>query len=85
MFTFITLSRSSQNITTSDVPSTKRGLKPGYDRVTFIVKEETAYKLNCIASIEDLFLKDVVNSALETFINDWEKKNGKVVRPKNKP
>lgn len=68
----------------NNVSSTKRGLKEGYDRVTFIVKEETAYKLNCIASIEDAFLKEVVNTALEAFVSEWEKKNGKVGRTKRK-
>ncbi len=66
------------------IPSTKRGLQEGYDRVTFIIKDEIAYKLNCIASIDDLYLKDVVNDALGKFISEWERKNGKVGRPKKK-
>jgi hypothetical protein len=70
--------KQSKNISDLNVPSTKRGLKEGYDRVTFIVKDEVAYKLNCIASVEDVFLKEIVNNALEAFISDWEKKNGKL-------
>ncbi len=60
--------------TTVDVPSTKRGLKEGYDRVTFIVKEETIYKLGIIAKIDEVFLKEVVNDALEAYVSGWEKK-----------
>lgn len=65
-------SQSSQVV--KDVPSTKRGLKDGYDRVTFIVKEETIYKLGIIAKIDEVFLKNVVNDALETYVTGWEKK-----------
>jgi hypothetical protein len=66
------------------VSSTKRGLKEGYDRVTFIVKEGTTYKLNCIASIEDVFLKEIVNEALGLYVSDWEKKNHKIELKKRK-
>lgn len=68
----------------STIPSTKRGLKEGYNRVTFIVKEEIAYKLNCIASLDDVFLKEVVNIALETYVSEWEKKNSKIPSLKRK-
>jgi len=70
--------------TNAEVSSTKRGLKEGYDRVTFIVKEDTAYKLNCIASYEDAFLKDIVNDALDAYVSEWEKNNTKIVRRKKK-
>ena len=66
----------------ADVPSTKKGLKDGYNRVTFIVKEEVAYKLSCIASIDEIFLKDVVNQALEAYVSEWEKKNTSKKIPK---
>ena len=66
------------------ISSTKRGLQEGYDRVTFIVKEDTAYKLNCIASIEDVFLKEVVNEALENYIVAWEAANKKMPNKKRK-
>lgn len=66
-----------------NTPSTKRGLQKGYDRVTFIVKDEIAYKLNCIASIDDVYIKDVVNTALGKFIDEWEKKNGKLNKQKS--
>lgn len=78
------MDKSSKNTQVTNVSSTKRGLKEGYDRVTFIVKDEIAYKLNCIASMEDIFLKEVVNSAFESFVGEWEKKNGKLNRPKRK-
>lgn len=71
-------------ISSTAVSSTKRGLKPGYDRVTFIIRDDIAYRLNCIASIEDVFIKEVVNDALESFIKSWENKNGTINRPKRK-
>jgi hypothetical protein len=66
----------------TDVPSTKRGLKEGYDRVTFIVKEETIYKLAIIAKVDEVFLKEVVNNALETYVAGWEKKHPNKKIPK---
>ena len=66
------------------VPSTKRGLQEGYNRVTFIVKDDFAYKLNCIASIDDVFLKEVVNEALENYIVAWEAANKKIPNKKQK-
>jgi hypothetical protein len=76
--------RASNSGSLKEIPSSRRGLKDGYERVTFIVKEDISYKLNCIASIEDVFLKEIVNSALEAFISEWEKKNGKVGKTKSK-
>lgn len=76
------MAKSVEN--TSNIPSTKRGLKEGYNRVTFIVKEDIAYKLNCIASLDDVFLKEVVNSALESYVLEWEKKNSKISNRKRK-
>lgn len=73
-----------KGVVSNDIPSSKRGLKDNYSRVTFIVKEQTAYKLNCIASFEDVFLKELVNGALEKFILDWEKRNFKVGKFKQK-
>jgi hypothetical protein len=74
----------TKSTTNQKTSSTKRGLQEGYDRVTYIIKDETAYKLNCIASIDNLYLKDVVNEALSQFIDEWEKKNGKVGKVKKK-
>ncbi len=70
--------------TRDHIPSTKRGLQEGYDRVTFIIKDEIAYKLNCISSIDDVYLKDVVNTALGKFVDEWERKNGKLGKLKKK-
>lgn len=66
------------------VSSAKKGLKQGFERVTFIIKEGIAYKLNCIASIEDVFLKEVVNFALENYVTEWEKINGKIKNKRKK-
>lgn len=78
------MSSTTKKEVVSTVPSTKKGLKDGYDRVTFIVRDEVAYKLNCIASIEDVFLKEIVNTALGAFVDDWEKKNGKIGKQRKK-
>lgn len=88
MFTFINiLSFMAANIkrkANREIPSTKRGLQEGYNRVTFIIKDEIAYKLNCIASIDDVYLKEIVNEALGQFVGDWETKNGKVGKQKKR-
>jgi hypothetical protein len=77
------MAKSSQNTDLSnDVPSTKRGLKEGYNRVTFIVREEITYELNCISSFEQAFLKDVVNQALEAYVAEWKKNNPNKKIPK---
>lgn len=67
-----------------EISSSKRGLQEGYGRVTFIIKDEIAYKLKCIASIDDIFLKDIVNEVFGKFITEWEKKNGKAGKLKKK-
>ena len=67
-----------------ETPSTKRGLQKEYNRVTFIIKDEIAYKLNCIASIDDVYLKEIVNVALGKYIKEWETVNGKVGKQKRK-
>jgi hypothetical protein len=59
----------------NDVPSVKRGLQEGYSRATFILKDETIYKLGVIASFNRSFLKKVANEALEEYVSAWEKKN----------
>lgn len=65
-----------------NIPSTKRGLKEGYNRVTFIVKEETIYELDCISSFDQTFLKTLVNQALEEYIAQWKKRNPNKKIPK---
>jgi len=65
-----------------NIPSTKRGLKEGYNRVTFIVKEETIYELDCISSFDQTFLKNLVNEALEAYIAEWKRKNPNKKIPK---
>lgn len=64
--------------TNKEVSSTKRGLKEGFDRVTFIVRDEIAYKLNCIASLDDVYVKDIVNEVLGAYVLQWEKANNKI-------
>lgn len=77
------MSKSPSNAESlNNIPSTKRGLKAGYNRVTFIVKEETIYELDCISSFDQTFLKSIVNEALEAYIADWKKKNPNKKIPK---
>jgi len=77
------MAKSSRNAGVSEsVPSTKRGLKEGYNRVTFIVKDETIYELDCISSFDRAFLKDLVNEALEVYITEWKKRNPNKKIPK---
>jgi len=61
-----------------NTPSSKQGLKPGFDRVTFIVKDEVAFGLKFIKTMEGGYIKDLVNDALEKFIREWEKDNGQI-------
>jgi hypothetical protein len=70
------------SIRAKNLSSTKRGLKEGFDRVTFIVNDEWIYKLNCIASMEDVFLKEIVNEAFSNYISTWEGKHGRIKRLK---
>ncbi len=76
------MAKTAKNTDLTNVPSTKRGLKEGYNRVTFIVKEETIYELDCISSFDQTFLKDLVNQALENYIAEWKKKNPNKKIPK---
>lgn len=64
--------------------SIKAGLKEGYRRTTFIIKDDIAYKLNCISSYEDEFLNTIVNEVLEAYITRWEKRNHEIIMKKNR-
>lgn len=76
------MAKATNNTDLSNIPSTKRGLKEGYNRATFIVKEETIYELDCISSFDQTFLKDLVNQALEIYVAEWKKKNPSKKIPK---
>jgi hypothetical protein len=63
-----------------EISSVQKGLKAGETRATFIVKEDTLEKIKAIAYWDRQNIKDVMQTAIENYINDYEKKQG-VVRP----
>lgn len=61
--------------------STKQGLPDNEIRATFIVEEGALEKLKAIAYWDRLTIKEVVQEALGSYLESYEKKNGKV-KPK---
>ena len=60
---------------------TKKGQKEARHtetRATFIVNEDSLEKLKAIAYWDRLRIKEVVNTALEDYLKEYEKQNGKV-------
>lgn len=70
--------------TSTKVPkdTTEEGTLPGEKRATFIVKEEQLEKLKAVAYWERVKIKDVLTSALEKYLEAYEKKNGPVKKMK---
>jgi len=56
----------------------KAGLKEGETRATLILNESVIDKLKAIAYWDRITLKTVVDDALQAFIDNYEKNNGKV-------
>jgi len=63
--------------------SSQEGTKNDETRATFIVKEELLEKLKDIAYWDREMIKAVVGEALSQYVDNWEKKNGKV-KPRKK-
>lgn len=61
--------------------SSQEGTKENETRATFILSEPLLDKIKAIAYWERLLIKDVVNTALEQAITDYEAKNGPI-KPK---
>jgi hypothetical protein len=61
-----------------EVSSVQKGLKMGETRATFIVKEESLEKIKAIAYWDRQNIKDVVQTAIEDYITQYESKNGKI-------
>lgn len=59
-----------------DIDSKRKGTKPNELRHTFLIKEDTLAKLKEISKQRDVFLKSIVNQALERYIEDWEERHG---------
>ncbi len=53
-------------------------------RATFIVDPETVRKLKYVSLAEGSLLKDVIAEALNSYLDTWESKNGKIRLPKIK-
>lgn len=58
--------------------------KPRGDRATFVVDKSITRKLKYIALMETKLYKDIVSNALLSFVEGWEKKNGKINLPNTK-
>lgn len=67
--------------TASDVPavkSTQLGTRAGEARATFIVNEATHEKIKAIAYWERLQIKEVIDEALSSYVNQYEKQHGPI-------
>lgn len=51
-------------------------------RATFIVSPEIVRKLKFISLVESSLLKDVINTALTGYIDQWENENGTIKLPR---
>lgn len=59
-------------------PSVKKGLKGNETRATFIVDENLVEKLKAVAYWERLNIKDVINDAFQSYLDNFEKSNGTI-------
>lgn len=58
--------------------SSQEGTKENETRATFIVKEDILDKLKAVSYWERSLIKDVVNTALGSYLETYEKKNGDI-------
>jgi hypothetical protein len=58
--------------------SVQKGLKEGETRATFIVQEDALEKIKAIAYWDRKNIKDVLQTALEMYISQYESKNGSI-------
>lgn len=58
--------------------SNQEGLSGDWSRVTYILREGTIEKIKGIAYWQRVQLKELVSQIMEQYIDDYEKKNGKV-------
>ena len=68
----------SANKSTEISKTSQIGTKANETRATFIVNEGALEKLKAIAYWERLQIKDVVASALESYLNTYEKASGPI-------
>ena len=62
----------------------KNAKKPQEIRATFIVDPDLLWKVKYISLVEGTLLKDVINDALNNYVDGWEEKNKKIRLPKAK-
>lgn len=58
--------------------ASQEGTRDGETRATFIVREDLLDKFKAIAYWDRALIKDIVNSAMEDYIQKHEKKNGAI-------
>jgi hypothetical protein len=56
--------------------SSQEGTKENETRATFIINEDLLDKLKAVAYWDRMLIKDVINTALFTYIDNYEKKKG---------
>ncbi len=64
--------------------ATKNAKKTQEIRATFIVDPDLLRKVKYISLVEGTLLKDVINEALNNYVDTWEEKNKKIRLPKAK-
>lgn len=63
-------------------PKKSSPAKPSNEtRATFIVDADVVRKLKYISLAEGQLLKEVINTALTSYIDEWESENGKIRLP----
>ena len=70
---------TSDNKKTVAITSVQRGLKTGETRATFIVKEDALEKIKAIAYWDRQNIKDIVQTAIEAYIQQYENVKGTVL------
>ena len=65
-----------QSVSSKQSNTTKAGLKPGWTRATFIIKEELVEKLRDLAWWDRKDIKDVLSDALNSYLS------GKTIEPR---
>jgi hypothetical protein len=58
--------------------SSQEGTKVNETRATFIVNEEILDKLKAVAYWERILIKEVINTALQGYLEKYEKENGDI-------
>ena len=64
------LSQLSEGSKKNPKTSTRTGLMPGWTRATVILREEHKEKLELIAFMSNISLKDVIDKILDNFFSD---------------